>query len=444
MSAPLRWWAGWVPRSSYWQDISWVASGTALAQLIGLLSMPLLTRLYSPADFAALSIFTQAAAFAMGLMTLRFEYAIQLPRHEIGALALLRLVLLLATLGALLGTPLMWWAGPRLAGWLGQPAMDIGLRLVPLTAAVMAAALALQHLAQRRREFRRSGVAEAINKLAYALWALVGHWILPGAIGLLSAIGLGTVAKVLVLLPAGPGRPGARSHKPHRRTWWRLIGRALRDHAALARSMVSSHLMLTFTGLIPALYLTRQHGADVLGQYALVVSTNYLPSALVGTAIGQVYYQRAAEHWSKGEAIGALWRSTTRRLTMLGLPMFIALALLSPWLYPWLFGAQWQQAGLFSAILCLASLLSFVTVPLDRTSLVVGAWRYLPWWHFGRLLSTAGVVGWAALADLSAVQFMVALSLQMSAMYTIDLVAQRRFAARRPIGPAASAGDAGA
>ena len=44
---------------TYWRDIRWQASGNALAQLVGIPGMPLLTRLYMPADFATQSLFAQ-------------------------------------------------------------------------------------------------------------------------------------------------------------------------------------------------------------------------------------------------------------------------------------------------------------------------------------------------------------------------------------------------
>ena len=62
-------------QSPYWKDIIWQASGNSLAQGIGILSMPILTRIYTPNDFAILNIFIQVVAF-MSIMTLRYEYFI--------------------------------------------------------------------------------------------------------------------------------------------------------------------------------------------------------------------------------------------------------------------------------------------------------------------------------------------------------------------------------
>lgn len=431
MSARIRHLARWLPQSSYWRDISWVASGTALAQAIGLLTMPVLTRLYTPADFATLNIFAQAVAFACVVMTLRFEYAIQLPRATLGAQAVLRLVLVLALLGVTVLTPAAWALSPVLARWAGQPMLEAGLSLVPVTAGLLSVSLAVQHLAQRERRYRRSGGAEVMGKLAYFATAIAGHWWLPGALGLIGAVGAGAIAKIFALVRTDAA--AARGHGLRLRPWRRLIMRAARRYRGLSTSMVSSHLMFALTGLVPTLYLTHAFGADALGQYALVLSTNYLPSALIGTAIGQVYYQRAAEHWSHGNGFVDLWRSTTRRLAMLGIPLYAGLALLSPWLYPLVFGAQWKQAGIFSAILCLSSFLSFLTAPLDRSCLIVGAWHYVPLWHLGRLLSTVAVVGLAWRAGWSETGFMIALTLQMSTSYLVDFFAERHFASRRPV-----------
>jgi O-antigen/teichoic acid export membrane protein len=422
--------ARWLPRSAFWKDVSWAASGSAAAQALSVAMIPVLTRLYAPADFASLNIFTQFVAGAAVLVTWRYEYAIQLPRDDVRAHAVLRLVLALALIGSLLMTPLAFWLAPHAAAWLGEPGLAVGLPLVPLTAALTSASLAVQHVSQRQLRYRRAGAAEVAGKLAYFATALIGRLWSSGGMGLLLAVGAGAVGKTAFLLESRKDGPAQRSSARH--TWHRLVRRMARRYLRLSLSWVASHLLFTVTGLLPTLYIARTYGAATLGQYALVLSTTYLPSSFVGAAIGQVYYQRAAALWSQGAGFGELWRQTTSRLVRLGLPVYLGLAALSPWLYPLLFGQQWKPAGLYSSIMCISSFFAFLTTPLDRSCIVVGAWRYVPLWHLLRLASTAAVIALAWYADWPVLVFLFALSLQMTAMYLVDMAAERRFSMRTP------------
>jgi O-antigen/teichoic acid export membrane protein len=430
--------AGVAPRSAYWVDIAWVAAINALAQGIGVLCMPILTRLYAPADFAALNIFTNCVAFASVVLSMRYEYMVQLAREERDAFAVLHLVGMLALAGCVVSMPLIWLYRDTLAGWLGSAALANSLVFVPLSGALISVSLALQHLSQRRQQFKRSSSSDIVNKLGYVGTAFVGHWLVAGPAGLLAASGAGALGKIAWLLRAGPAPaavPQAAGAAPPG-SLARIDGAAVRrtvgTYHRLSTSLVFSHLMLTLTGLIPSVFIARAYGSFVLGQFALVISTIFLPASLLGAAIGQVYYQRAAARWSEGQDFSALWLITARKLLRIGAPIYLVVALLSPWAYPLIFGAEWQLAGQFAPYLAVSAFFSFLSGPLDRSCLIVGAWRYIPLWHLSRTLTTAAVVGLAWLGQWSPQAFLLALTVQTTALYLVDLYAERRFARLTP------------
>lgn len=93
--------------SSYWRDVAWQFSGSSLAQLVGIAGLPVLTRLYTPEDFAVQSLFLQVVTYATAVVTWRYEYFVQLPKSEDDVRALNRLVLILGCMTVLIATPLL-------------------------------------------------------------------------------------------------------------------------------------------------------------------------------------------------------------------------------------------------------------------------------------------------------------------------------------------------
>jgi teichuronic acid exporter len=415
------------PRSAYWVDVAWVAGINALAQGIGVLAMPLLTRLYTPADFAAVNVFVNTAAFASVLLSLRLEYMVQLAREDGEAVSLVHLVWALSLAGCAVAMPLAWVFRAPLAQWLGSPGLAGSLVFVPVTAALVSASLALQHLRQRQQQFKVSSSSDVVNKLGYVGTALAGHLLMPGPGGLLAAQGAGACGKLGWLLQAGHGLSvSVRTFDTS--TMARMFSRYMH----LSGSLVVSHLMLALTGLIPSVFIGHVYGAAVLGQFALVMSTIFLPASLLGMAIGQVYYQRSAAAWAEGRDFHGYWRDTTRKLFRLGAPIYALVALASPWAYPLVFGSNWELAGQFAPYMAVTGFFAFLTGPLDRSCLIVGAWRYIPLWHMARTLTTAAVAALAWWGGWSAQVFLLALTLQMSTLYMVDFFAERRFSRLRP------------
>jgi len=424
--------------SAYWRDVAWLASGSLVAQLIGVAGMPLLTRLYTPDHFALQNVFVQLSAFTVVLSTWRYEYFVQLPKEEGDAKSLMWLILVLAAVTCAVATPLVWIFREELAHLLGTPSIAPWLVLVPVTASLVSLSVAMQNFAQRRNQFRASSQAEIANKGAYMGAALAGYWIFAGPTGLMLATAASAVGKIAwlwrALRLAGLGRrlaAGLPSSSSVGST--SSLRNMAGDYFRLSGSMVISHLLMSCTAIIPTLFIARAYGTATLGQFTLAAMTIYLPSGLIGNAIGQVYYQRAAEKWASGESFAGLWRSTALRLFLIAAPVYAVLALLAPWIYPIVFGANWALAGEYAALLSVGAFFSFATSPLDRACLVVGAWLYIPLWHAARVLSTAAVAWVAWMAEWEMRQFLELLVFQMSVLFLIDYWAEYRFSTRIPL-----------
>jgi teichuronic acid exporter len=419
--------------SSYWRDIVWLASGNAIAQAIGVAAMPVLTRLYSPADFALQNLFLQATGFAVVLLTWRYEYFVQLPKEDIDAARLLGLVLCVGILGCTIATPLIWLFKDLLTNWMGVTTLKTWLVFVPVTGALISFSIAIQHFTQRRGQYRHSSLSELANKGSYVGTALVGYWILPGPAGLIFSTAASAIGKIIWLSPQwkyglGIERQCPNFFKPLNPKKLESIRRIASTYWRLSGSMVISHLLLCCTATIPSFFIARVYGNESLGQFALAASTIYLPSGLIGNAIAHVYYQRAAERWSAGKSFCDLWRATAKRLIIVGVPLYTILVFISPWVYPFLFGALWVDAGRYASVMAISAFFSFATSPLDRGCLVVDAWWYVLGWHISRALTTGLVALLAWIYGWDVFLFIIALVLQMSLMYVIDYLANWRFA----------------
>lgn len=402
--------------SSYVHDIVMQSSGNTLAQALGVISIPILSRLYSPADFGTLNIFLHAVSFMTILITWRYEYLIVLPKEESASLSLFSFVVSLGLTVTVLTTPLLLSKSIYISGLIGNKALADWLVLAPLTALLTSLSVGVQQRVQRKKNYRHSGLSEVANKFGYFGSGVIGSLFLPNIIGLMAATAIGMMSKIAWLLAVL-----LCSKKEYLITTnYAQVWSVVREYARLSSSWVVSHLMLAITGGLPALFIMKAYGDETLGQFSLVVSTLYLPSSIIGNAIGQVYYQRAAYLHSHGEPFDLLWNETAKSLIIIGLPVFTIVACLAPFAYPFVFGSQWEAAGQYAVIISFSSAFAFITAPMDRTCLVVSAWWYSPIWHGLRAASTILVIWLAWVFQFAFDDFLIILTGQLMTMYSID------------------------
>jgi teichuronic acid exporter len=408
--------------SSYWRDVIWQASGNSLAQVVGILGIPIMTRLYTPQDFAIQSLFIQLVTIGTAIVTWRYEYFVQLPRTRGNVRALNRLIAILGMVSIVVLSPILWLVREPLAQLMGTTALASWIVFVPITAVLISWALATQNNAQRFGDFKTSGLSELAGKITYVIAGIGGGVAHLGASGLIATTALGAIGKAAFIAIK---RPAWGRHALHARlSRIRIVST---QYLKLGNSTVLAHLLSSLAITAPQIAIARLYGEMVLGQFALVLATIYLPSSLLGAAIGHVYYQRAALLHSQGKSFFELWLVTAYKLALIGLPVYGGISLVSSIAYPFVFGAQWELAGNLAMWMSIAAYGSFVSGPMDRTCLIVNAGFYSVVWGVFRFFSTFFVIALAYYFHFTPIQFTAALVLQMCIAYSIDLMMGRRF-----------------
>lgn len=405
--------------SQYLRDVLLQASGNTAAQVIGIAVMPILTRLYAPSDFAAFNLFSQTVAGLTILMTLRYEYLVMLPVTHLEAKSILRRAFILGAVHTIWMTPLLV-AMPSSWTWLhSKGVISDWLWLAPISASAFSLTVGIQQAVQRQGNFRSSAAAEFIGRCSYVASTLLGALVLPNLAGLMISTLSNSISK-LAWLHRGLG--------DMRMPLWRIgdvpIARSIHR---LAFSTSVANLIALVSGIVPVIFIADQYGATALGQYGLAVTTLYLPSTLLGQAIGQVYYQRACALEGENKEFSGILVKTAFNLALIAVPMYTLIWLLSPMLYPLVFGAEWQRSGDMARWLSIGACIGLITTPLDKTSLVRNVWWYSIFWHSLRSLTALMIAFIADKNNVSLIEYLKLLAIQSSVIYIIDLIFNYKF-----------------
>ncbi len=349
-------------KTSFAGDVLRLVSGTTVAQLMGILASPILTRLYAPEAFGLAAVFTSIVSILGVIACLRFELSIMLPDTDEEAANLLGVSLMFAVLISLLTVPIVWWGGDALAGWLNAPNLTPYLWLVPLAVLFTGILTALNYWNSRTKRFGRlsiARVAASVTTITTQLGAGLAGFASGGTL-IGASIG-GNVLATTVL--------GGQIWQGDRKVLlgsirWREMAQGICRHRKFPLYDIWAALLNTISWQLPPFLLSAFFSSIVVGYYALGFRVLQLPMSLIGQSIGQVFFQRASEANSQGK-LAPLVEAVFRRLVMVGIFPMLMLAIIGHDLYAVVFGADWAEAGVYVQILALWAFFWFISSPLS-------------------------------------------------------------------------------
>lgn len=346
------------------RDVVRLVSGTLAGRLIAIAAMPVITRLYSPADFALLATYLGVVSLVAVVACFRLDVAIPVARDQADAGQLLVLSLLIAGAVSLLSLALVTAMPGTLAGMLGQPRIAPWLWLVPVGILFSSSYSALQWWATRAKRFG----SIAITRVTQAV------------LGAVTTIGLGVAGLAPVGLLVGNLLNSSAGSLRLLVDMWR------RDRPSFARPSLSSLLstlnryrrfvvystpeaLINTAGVqLPVLLIAALVGSEA-GFLLLAQQVMAIPMSLLGSSIAQVYVSRAPDRLSEGK-LAEFTLETMTRLAAIALGPVILLGLVAPFVFVAVFGPEWARSGEIMRWMAPWMALQFITSPVSMVLLI--------------------------------------------------------------------------
>lgn len=322
-------------------------------QAIPVAVSPILTRLYTPKEFGLYALFVSIAAIVASVAGGRYELAVMLPKSDSQALNIVFLALLIVTSVSLAMLLFMFFFNVRIAEWLGNKAIAPWLYLTPASVFFLGVFNSLKLYHSRLKQYRAIASVSIGRALVMSVTQVVSGMMKSGVLGLILGAIFSSFFSAVVLFK------NARIHFSDIR-FLKMIALAKRYRdfpkfsmgAALANAL-SSHLSMI---LISAIF-----SVTTLGFYALVQRVLALPSALIGTSVGQVFFQQATEERKRTGHTDKIFGHTVKKLLLVSLPVFGVLFLIIEDLFAIVFGEPWRIAGSYAQILVPMFAIQFVS-----------------------------------------------------------------------------------
>lgn len=348
-------------KSSFTGDVLKMASAPLCTQVLGIILMPIITRLYAPDVFGVFSLFGSIVMPIAVFANMGYSGSIVLPKRDEVASNMLCINLVFTALIAVLIIPFIWIGSSFVLRWFNVPEISTYLWLIPVNVLFHGLYMSFRYWNVRTKRFGRIAISRISNAVVnkgvligagFSGCATVGSLIMGGIVGSM------TMSTVL------GGRIWQESGELFKRSIrWHSMVQGIKRYRKFPLYNLPTDLLGRLTASIPILLFAFYFSKSAVGYYALGLVVLSVPMNFIGTNIGEVFYQRAARKRHEG-TIATLVRNLFKQTTWITMLPFLVLGIIGDSIFATVFGANWSEAGIYAQILSFKVFISLIMGPI--------------------------------------------------------------------------------
>lgn len=345
--------------SKFLSSVLKLSTATLAGQILGILLTPILSRLYTPADFGTFQLFVSIVAIIAIIACLSYHSAILLPKDDEDAANIVMLCIILIIISSIVATIIFFVVSDPLEQILHEPGLSDYLLLLPFAILSNSLAYVLGYWLSRREAFgtiAKSNIASSIAGKGVSVgWGFIS----PSPWGLIIGTLVNDATIALICL-----KRSLRDFPLFWKTSFDKMKQLARRYENFPRYTTGSNLAnMAGTQATPFL-LAFFFSPVIVGFYAMAHMIIMLPSKMVGSSIATVFFQKASVDKNNNGQITNIVRIVHTRLVSIGMFLCLMLIIIGPELFVVALGAQWFTAGVYAQILAPWFFVAFISTPL--------------------------------------------------------------------------------
>lgn len=406
-------------------------SGRTMAQAVTLITAPILSRLYTPAQFGVSDAFFGVVTALAVVSTLRYEYAILLPEGDNDAANILALSALLPIGFAAFSLALILAGAHWIAMLLQAPALEIWLPLASPVALLIAFFQVLNFWSIRRKAFKLQSLASLFRSIVANSFQFLAGIVHLGTGGLIAGLIAGQAAALLTL---GIKTWHQDKHLVFASFDLGQIMTLARRYSRFPRFSAAQGLVSALSDNMPIFLLTYHFNSEVVGWYGLAFRLLLLPIRLISESLGIVFLHKASEvHHAHGDMRALLLRATLG-LAAVGIIPTLMIMLFGPQFLSFALGSNWYMSGIYSQWLAPWLFTIFLNPPSNSLTTVLQKQKLLFTWEIVTLIMKTAVLTMGGILHNPTVAIAL-LSIVGVASNTILMVAVWAASGKAPVRP---------
>ncbi len=370
--------------SDFLINVSKLTSSTAIAQLISIGTAPVLFRIYEREHYGILGMYMAITCVLGVFSTLQYLQVIMLEKEDYNAINAMWLNRIINTSFAILVAISLLAFSSLFAKWTNNAALSKWFWMIPIGIFFAGQNEIFRVWANRKKEYNLltfNGIFLAV--LTPIISISLGLW-MKNETGLFIGMLVGQSLPALILLIGLANKYDLGLRKMD----ILVVKKLFKMHAKFPIYSLPSEFINSFSNQLPVFMLNHFVGVGAVGVYNLAMRMLGLPISFIGSAISNVFQQRATEDFHQTGSCRGIFIKTFKSLALISILPTILILLLGPELFQWTFGNNWREAGVYAQILIVMMMLKLIVSPLSYTFFIVGKLHLDFVFHIGILVTT--------------------------------------------------------
>lgn len=345
--------------TSFYKNTAKLMSGNAIGQLIGILSIPLIARLFGVEAFG---VFASVLAFSLilsGVSTLGLHLAILIPKSDYEAKRIASLSITIIFALSLILSVVIFVYNKEVSTLLNLKTMQWVVFSIPALVMSQSVYLVLSYYSVRKKEFWLVSITGVTVGLVDRVSAIGAAFL-----GFISPLTL-VISRVLSNVVSSIGLLFYTSREKCETPVIELSnGDLVKRYKKYIIFNTPSTLMMNTTAQLPTLLLTAMVSPVAAGLYAMATRVVSIPVIAIGGAFSKTYMQKISESYSNGDEVLIVSESKDLLLKVFsyGLIPFATLSVAGSVIFTLCLGSQWEEAG---GLLAGLSFVAFTTLAVQ-------------------------------------------------------------------------------
>lgn len=362
-------------KSSFSKSAFTLAGGTAVSQLIPIVSLPVITRIYNPLEIGQYSLYYTIAGLFIVVVFLKYDAAIVLPpkKQESQAFAIVHLSFLLLILFSFALLVFVHFFHANL-GKLIQTESIVPSFLYFISFTIFFYGLFSLNVAYlvRSRSFKLLSFSKILYSTLFASLQILFGFLGAGTFGMIIANLMAyAFASVFILKK----KTLEVFSKVKSYSFASIFSVAVK-YKEFPIIDLPTTLLNVLTNQIPVMFVSSKYGIEFYGYYMLSYKVLMAPSGLISRSVLDVFKTSAITEYTNTGSCEKIWKKVFTKLLVIAIIPFLIVLIFSPLIFRLIFGEEWIEAGQISQIFAVPFFLAFFVNPLSYTFYIANKQKY--------------------------------------------------------------------
>ncbi len=353
-----------IKKSSFVTAVFKVGIGQLIGQLLSLVSVPILSRIYPDSAYGEHALIISTATLMISITTFGLNSAIMKPQEDAQAKRILTTALIANV--SLTSVFILFCAvlSDVFVLFTVQGSYAIALLLIWLYVILTNLSGLLYTYVNRKGQYNRLLFCPIIGSVANFAIAIPLGLLHFGYGGFLLT---GILSNLVICIVLARNDVPIYSH--YRARDFIAVFKAYRDYVLF---QYPANFISNSGFEYPMQYLGRAFSAQALGGYAMCVRVLKYPLRLIATPISTVYFRTASVYHSEGKNLADFTYKMISRILMISFVPVAAFCLFSENIFAFVLGEAWKEAGMIAAILSVQYVMMFCSQCTSYCRVAIG------------------------------------------------------------------------